>query len=80
MKKTDTAGVSSGSTTKTYVSCALFAALTCVIAPVSIPLPGGVPITLQQVTVMLAGLLLSPKLGFLSQLIYVLLGAFGLPV
>lgn len=79
MKKINTAGaVSSG--TKTYVSCALFAALTCVIAPVSIPLPGGVPITLQQITVMLAGLLLGPKLGFLSQLVYVLLGAFGLPV
>lgn len=66
--------------TKSLVICAMFAALTCAVAPISIPLPGGVPITLQQVSVMLAGLLLGAKLGALSQLVYVLLGAFGLPV
>ena len=66
--------------TKSLVICAMFAALTCAVAPISIPLPGGVPITLQQVSIMLAGLLLGAKLGALSQLVYVLLGAFGLPV
>ncbi|MBO6150245.1 MAG: biotin transporter BioY [Clostridium sp.] len=66
--------------TKNLVVCAMFAALTCAVAPISIPLPGGVPITLQQVSVMLAGLLLGAKLGFVSELIYLLLGAFGLPV
>ena len=68
------------SSTRTIVYCALFAALTCAVAPLSIPLPGGVPITLQMVTVMLAGLILGAKLGFISQRIYVLLGLVGLPV
>ena len=67
-------------TTKNIVVCAMFAALTCAVAPISIPLPGGVPITLQQVSVMLAGLLLGAKLGAMSEVIYLLLGAFGLPV
>ncbi len=66
--------------TKNIVMCAMFAALTCAVAPISIPLPGGVPITLQQVSVMLAGLLLGAKLGAISELVYLLLGAFGLPV
>lgn len=66
--------------TKDMVLCALCAALTCILAPVSIPTPGGVPISLATFTVMLAGLLLGEKLGTLSQLIYILLGAAGLPV
>lgn len=67
-------------TTKDLVLCALFAALACAVSPISIPLPGGVPVTLQQVAVMLAGLILGAKLGALSMLVYLLLGAVGLPV
>ncbi len=67
-------------TTKDLVLCALFTALACAVSPISIPLPGGVPVTLQQVAVMLAGLVLGPKLGALSMLVYLLLGAVGLPV
>lgn len=66
--------------TKDMVLCALCAALTCILAPVSIPTPGGVPVSLATFTVMLAGLLLGEKLGTLSQLIYILLGSVGLPV
>lgn len=62
------------------VLCALCAALTCILAPVSIPTPGGVPVSLATFTVMLAGLLLGEKLGTLSQLVYILLGSVGLPV
>lgn len=67
-------------TTNDMVLCALFTALACAVSPISIPLPGGVPVTLQQVAVMLAGLILGPKLGALSMLVYLLLGAAGLPV
>ena len=66
--------------TKDMVLCALCSALTCILAPISVPTPGGVPISLATFTVMLSGLLLGEKLGTLSQLIYILLGSAGLPV
>ncbi|NJE02707.1 biotin transporter BioY [Thermococcus sp. MV11] len=58
---------------------ALFAALTAVGAQISIPI-GPVPITLQVLVVLLSGLVLGARLGFLSQLVYVIMGAVGLPV
>jgi len=57
----------------------LFAALTAVGAQVSIPI-GPVPITLQVLFVLLSGLILGPRLGFLSQAVYLVAGAIGLPV
>ena len=68
------------SDTGNLVLCALCAAITCILAPLSIPLAGGVPISLATFAVMLAGVLLGGSLGAASQLIYVLLGAVGLPV
>lgn len=59
---------------------ALFAALTAVLAQVSIPLPGGVPLTLQTLAVPLCGLILGPKRGGISVLVYILIGALGIPV
>lgn len=61
-----------------YIS--LFTALIAVLAQISIPLPGGVPLTLQTLAVPLAGLVLGPKRGTISALLYVLLGAIGVPV
>ena len=61
-----------------YIS--LFTALIAVLAQISIPLPGGVPLTLQTLAVPLAGIVLGPKRGTISALLYVLLGAIGLPV
>ena len=58
---------------------ALFVALTAVGAQISIPI-GTVPITFQLLFVLLSGLILGPRLGFLSQLIYIFMGAVGLPV
>ncbi|MCA6214706.1 MAG: biotin transport system substrate-specific component [Thermococcaceae archaeon] len=58
---------------------ALFAALTAVGAQIAIPL-GTVPITLQVLFVLLSGLILGAKLGFLSQIVYLFMGAIGLPV
>ncbi|NJD99886.1 biotin transporter BioY [Thermococcus sp. LS1] len=57
----------------------LFAALTAVGAQISIPI-GPVPITLQVLFVLLSGLVLGARLGLLSQLVYVVMGAIGLPV
>ena len=61
-----------------YIS--LFTALIAVLAQISIPLPGGVPLTLQTLAVPLAGIVLGPKRGTISALLYVLLGAIGIPV
>lgn len=62
------------------VYCGIFATITAILAQISIPLPGGVPLTLQTFAVSLAGILLGSKKGFISILVYVLMGAIGLPV
>jgi len=58
---------------------ALFISLTTVGSWISIPI-GPVPITLQLLFVLLSGLILGARLGFLSQVIYLIMGAIGLPV
>ncbi len=65
--------------TRDLILVALFAALTAVGAFIRIPI-GPAPITLQLFFTVLAGVLLGPYLGALSQLIYVALGLAGLPV
>ena len=48
---------------------------------VAVPIPGTpVPITLQPMVVVLAGLMLGPSLGAASMVIYLALGALGAPV
>lgn len=67
--------------TKKMILCALFAALTAVCSMISIPLPfTPVPINLATLSVFLAGGLLGSKYGAVSQIVYVFLGAVGLPV
>lgn len=65
--------------TKDLALCALFAALLCVGSFLRIPTPL-VPLTLQTLFVLLAGLLLGGKYGAISALVYMLLGLVGLPV
>jgi biotin transport system substrate-specific component len=59
---------------------AIFAALIVVFGMVTVPLPGGVPITAQTLGVMLAGAVLGPKRGPLAVLVVLALAAVGLPV
>ena len=66
--------------THDLVLCALCAAVTCILAPLSVPLAGEVPISLATFAVLLSGILLGAQFGALSQLIYVLLGSVGVPV
>ena len=61
------------------VYASLLAALTAVGAYLSIPI-GPVPIVLQSLFILLAGLLLGRTWGAASVGIYLLAGAFGLPV
>ncbi|HHY61154.1 MAG TPA: biotin transporter BioY [Clostridia bacterium] len=59
--------------------CALMVAVLAVLAQLALPL-GPVPFTLSIFGVYLAGGLLGERLGVLSMLAYLLLGAFGAPV
>ena len=66
---------------KLLVFSALFAALTAAIAPFKIPLGfTPVPITLQTLAVLLSGAMLGPYYGALAMILYVVVGALGLPV
>ncbi len=57
---------------------AVFAVLTAAAAQVAIPVPGSpVPITLQTLVVLLAGVTLGPRLGALAMGFYLLLGTVG---
>lgn len=67
-------------TTLAMVQIALCTALICVSAQLAIPLPIGVPFTLQVLMVMLTALILKPLYSVISLLLYVLLGVVGLPV
>ena len=68
-------------TTRDLGYVALFAALIVALGIVpAIPLAAGVPITLQSLGVMLAGLILGPKRGALAALVVIALVALGLPV
>ncbi|HHY98083.1 MAG TPA: biotin transporter BioY [Firmicutes bacterium] len=63
------------------IIAALFAAVIVVLSQISVAIPvSPVPITGQMLGVFLAGGILGSRLGSLSLLIYVLLGAIGLPV
>lgn len=66
-------------TVRDLTLASLFTALTAVGAFVSIPL-GPVPVTLQSLFVLLAGMTLAPKVAVLSQTVYILLGLAGLPI
>lgn len=59
---------------------ALFAALLALLSQLAIPLPSGVPATLQTFAVALCGFTLGVKKGTIAVAVYLLLGAIGLPV
>ena len=58
----------------------MMAALMAVISQISIPMPTGVPVTLQIFGLAFIGIMLGWKRGFLAILIYILIGAAGAPV
>lgn len=61
-------------------SIGLCTAVIVIMAQISIPMPLGVPMTMQTFAITLAAVILGSKKGALSALIYVLLGAVGIPV
>ncbi len=67
--------------TKAMIYISLFACMSALFSQVTLVLPmTPVPINLGVVGAYFAGYLLGPKKGVLSQLVYLMLGAIGLPV
>lgn len=68
-------------TLKKMILCALFAAFTAVCSQIALPLPfTPVPVNLATLSVITAGVLLGAQAATVSQLVYLLAGAVGLPV
>lgn len=66
---------------KSIILASMFAAITCILSVITIPLPfTPVPVTLQLLGATTAGVVLGRKIGFMSQMIYITLGAIGIPV
>lgn len=66
---------------KIYIlsTTAVMTAVTCVLAPMSIPI-GPVPISFTNLAIYLSLYLLGWKMGTISYLMYLLIGAIGVPV
>jgi biotin transport system substrate-specific component len=65
--------------THKMILCALFIALTAIGAFIKIPTPIA-PFSLQVLFVIMSGLILGSRLGFVSQLAYILIGLVGIPI
>ena len=70
----------SKSTVSDFCFIGIMAAVTAVMAQISIPMPMGVPMTMQTFAVTLAGIILGSRRGALSMLVYLLIGVVGVPV
>ncbi len=66
--------------TKTIVMVGMFTAVLSVLSILTIPMPTGVPVTLQTFAVALCGCVLGWKRGLSSVVIYLMLGTVGVPV
>lgn len=58
----------------------VMAAVVAVLSMISIPLPSGVPVTLQTFAVALCSFLLGPAIGMAAIGVYLAMGVVGLPV
>lgn len=68
-------------TTKDLAIIGVFAAVICVLGPLSLPIPiSPVPVTFAILAVFLASYVLGMKRGTLCVLVYLLIGMAGLPV
>lgn len=65
---------------KSMILMGMFAAVLAVLSIIEIPMPSGVPITLQTFAVALCGFVLGHQLGAGSAAIYLAIGAVGVPV
>lgn len=67
-------------TVENMVLISMFAAVMAIISQLSIPMPSGVPVTIQVMGIALIGTVLGWKRGCTAIIVYILVGAVGLPV
>lgn len=82
LMKENKEGMTSGKgkmATKTITLIALMTAVTCVLAPLSIPI-GPVPISLTNLAIYFSLYILGMKKGTVSYVIYLIIGLVGVPV
>lgn len=60
-------------------SCALMAALMCVLCPLSVPI-GPVPVSMSTLVILFTVYIIGTKRALVSYVVYLLLGAVGMPV
>lgn len=68
------------SRTRDICYIAVFTAIIAIVSQISIPMPAGVPMTMQTFIIPLAAIVLGTKKGTISTVVYVLLGLVGAPV
>lgn len=66
-------------TVRGMVFMAIFAAIICIAAPFSVQI-GPIPITFATFAIYLAGAVIGGKRGMIAVIVYIMLGAVGLPV
>ena len=66
--------------TKDLCMISLWTSVIAVMAQIAIPMPMGVPMTMQTFAITLTAIILGAKKGAIATGIYVLLGAIGIPV
>lgn len=66
-------------TTYQITVTALMTALMCILGPISVPV-GAVPVSLTVFVILLSVMLLGTRLGTISYILYLILGAVGLPI
>ncbi len=74
-----TASAKQGISVRQIAAIGIMAAVTCILAPFSIPI-GPVPISLTNLAIYFALYILGVKDGTLSYLVYLLIGLIGIPV
>lgn len=66
--------------TRQMIYIGLFTAITATLSQISIPMPSGIPLTLQTLAVALCGLLIGWRSGVISTAAYIIIGSVGVPV
>ena len=68
------------SSIQNVVMTGMLVAVMAVMSQIQFPLPSGVPVTMQTFAMALAGYILGWRYGLASTVVYILLGAVGVPV
>lgn len=81
MNSTKTTTLSSSRiSTRDLVLAGMLAAILAIVSQISLPMPTGVPITIQVFGITLISVVFGWRLGLFGSMVYILLGSVGLPI